>query len=115
MQGHYVSAAVQGCTGKQGWCMTTSSSKCHLACHVISVCAAVQGCSGKKGVVYDYFFQYGPSVQLTNSDWWINFDSGFSSSITGQCSSSSLPVTITGNVRPLSTAIIWARCVNFGI
>lgn len=44
----------------------------------------MQGCStGKKGVVYDFFFQYGPSVQLTNSDYWLNFDSGFDSSITG--------------------------------
>ncbi len=45
----------------------------------------MQGCStGKKGVVYDFFFQYGPSVQVTNSDYWLNFDSGFDSSITGQ-------------------------------
>lgn len=45
--------------------------------------ASTSGCStGKKGVVYDFFFQYGPSVQLTNSDYWLNFDSGFDSSIT---------------------------------
>ena len=47
----------------------------------------MQGCStGKKGVVYDFFFQYGPSVQVTNSDYWLNFDSGFDSSITGHSS-----------------------------
>jgi len=47
--------------------------------------SAMQGCSGKKGVVYDFFFQYGPSVLLTNSDYWINFDAGYDTSlVTGQ-------------------------------
>ena len=55
---------------------------CH---HSLLLVLDMQGCSiGKKGVVYDFFFQYGPSVQLTNSDYWLNFDSGFDSSITGQ-------------------------------
>lgn len=34
----------------------------------------MQGCSGKKGVVYDFFFQYCDSVQLTDTDYWLNFD-----------------------------------------
>ncbi|DBA70319.1 TPA: hypothetical protein ACH3X2_011741 [Trebouxia sp. C0005] len=39
-------------------------------------------CSGRKGVVYDYFNQYCPSVTLTNSDWWTNFDAGYDSACT---------------------------------
>lgn len=55
--------------------------------HSLLLVLDMQGCStGKKGVVYDFFFQYGPSVQVTNSDYWINFDSGFDSSITGHSS-----------------------------
>ena len=61
-------------TGYNTWCN-----------HSLLLVLDMQGCStGKKGVVYDFFFQYGPSVQLTNSDYWLNFDSGFDSSITGQ-------------------------------
>ncbi|KAL3150709.1 hypothetical protein ABBQ32_000496 [Trebouxia sp. C0010 RCD-2024] len=48
-----------------------------------SAVAGTQGCGGgKKGVVYDFFFQYCPSVLVTNSAHWINFDSGFDSSCT---------------------------------
>ena len=63
-------------------CHSGYSTWCH---HSLLLVLDMQGCStGKKGVVYDFFFQYGPSVQLTNSDYWLNFDSGFDSSITGR-------------------------------
>ncbi|KAL0023820.1 hypothetical protein WJX77_008033 [Trebouxia sp. C0004] len=39
-------------------------------------------CSGRKGVVYDFFNQYCPSVTLTNSDWFINFDAGYDTACT---------------------------------
>ncbi len=42
-----------------------------------------QGSCSKKGLVYDYFYQYCPSVTLTNSSYWLNFDAGFDSSCTG--------------------------------
>ncbi len=43
----------------------------------------LQACSGRKGIVYDYFNQYCPSVTLTNSDWWTNFNAGYDSACTG--------------------------------
>ncbi|DBB08856.1 TPA: hypothetical protein ACH3X3_007506 [Trebouxia sp. C0006] len=42
----------------------------------------LQACSGRKGIVYDYFNQYCPSVTLTNSDWWTNFNAGYDSACT---------------------------------
>ena len=36
-----------------------------------------------KGIVFDYSFQYGPAVQLTGADYWINYDAFVASSITG--------------------------------
>ncbi|KAA6419317.1 MAG: hypothetical protein FRX49_10716 [Trebouxia sp. A1-2] len=41
-----------------------------------------QGSCSKKGLVYDYFYQYCPTVTLTNSSYWLNFDAGFDSSCT---------------------------------
>lgn len=37
-------------------------------------------CTSKKGVVYDFFFQYCQGVTLTESAWWLNFDSEYDSS-----------------------------------
>ena len=47
--------------------------------------STVQSC-GKKGIVYDFFNQYCPSVLVTNSAYWVNFDAGYDSSCSGkQC------------------------------
>nr|QOL01295.1 putative extracellular protein TR9_096 [Trebouxia lynnae] len=59
--------------------MTESSPPAQASAAAVSTSGA--SC-GKKGVVYDFFFQYGPAVQVTNSDYWLNFDAGFDGSIT---------------------------------
>ena len=37
----------------------------------------------RKGVVYDFFNQFCPSVNLVSADWFINFDAGYDTACTG--------------------------------